>query len=242
MIRRSPIAGALVALTLVTAACGNDDDGAGAAATTVTKNRSTAGATAPAGEAPDATVSPDLPPEVAVEVGAMQVIGDTLPQLGDATPETDPAAGTAAPVIIGQDYDGNTVRIDAAADGPTMVVFLAHWCPHCNAEVPRLNELRDAGRFPEGLNIVAVSTAIDPSRPNWPPSEWITDTMDWTYPVVADGIDPSAEVAFIGAGAYGVDGFPFVALVDGDGNVAARWSGEREPDQVIEAIDQYLGL
>ena len=32
-----------------------------------------------------------------------------------------------------------------------MVVFLAHWCPHCNAEIPVLNEWRDSGEIPDGL-------------------------------------------------------------------------------------------
>ncbi len=121
-----------------------------------------------------------------------------------------------------------------------MVVFLAHWCPHCNAEVPRLNELRDEGRFPEGLNIVAVSTGVNPGRPNFPPSQWFDD-MDWTYPVIVDGVDMERET-FIAADAYGVDGFPFIMLLDGDGKVVARWSGEREPDEVIELINENLGL
>ena len=33
-----------------------------------------------------------------------------------------------------------------ATDGPMMVVFLAHWCPHCNAEIPVLN----SGATPAG--------------------------------------------------------------------------------------------
>lgn len=233
--RRAAIGGAVIALTLTTAACGGGDD-EGAATTTAAP-----GTTAAAGEAPDATVSPDLPPELAGEIGPVEVDGETLPALGQVDVADDPALGLTAPVLVGEDYEGNTVRVDAAADGPTMVVFLAHWCPHCNAEVPRLNELRDAGSFPEGLNIVAVSTATNPTRPNYPPSTWITD-LDWTYPVIADGIDLAAEVQYIAAGAYGVDGFPFTTLLDGDGKVVARWSGEREPDQVLDLITSNLDL
>ena len=254
MTRRSPLAGAAVALALVLAACGGgDDDAAGSSATTVEDPTADAG-TAPAateapgtaapgdsGDGPNATVSPDLPDEIKVETGPLEVRGGPLPALGEADPTTDPAVGMDAPVLIGEDYDGNTVRVDAATDGPTMVVFLAHWCPHCNNEVPRLNELRDEGAFPADLNIVAVSTALDPSRPNFPPSKWIVD-KDWTYPVIADGIDVNAEPPFLGAGAYGVDGFPFVTLIGADGKAAARWSGEREPEQVLAALDQYLGL
>ena len=234
---RTAVVGVVLALTLAATACGGGDEEAEAAVTTAPAEESTADA----GDVPNATVAPDLPPELATEIGPLEVVGDALPPLGQVEVADDPALGMAAPVLVGQDFDGNTVRVDAATNGPTMVAFLAHWCSHCNAEVPRLNELRDAGSFPEGLNIVAVSTAIDPSRPNYPPSKWIDD-VDWTYPVIADGIDLAAEVPFIGAAAYGVDGFPFIALIDADGNIAARWSGEREPDQVLALISEHLGL
>ena len=241
--RRAAIGGAVIALALTAAACGGGDD-AGAAATTavpVTTGNAAPGTTAAVAAGPDATVSPDLPPELAGEIGPVEVDGDALPVLGQVDVADDPALGLTAPVLVGEDYEGNTVRVDAAVDGPTMVVFLAHWCPHCNAEVPRLNELRDAGSFPEGLNVVAISTATNPTRPNYPPSQWITD-VDWTYPVIADGIDLAAEVQYIAAGAYGVDGFPFTTLLDADGKVVARWSGEREPDQVLDLITSNLDL
>lgn len=237
---RSPLAAAAVALALVAAACGGDDDAA--VSTTVEIDDPTADAGAPAASgAPAATLEPGLPEEIVAEIGPVEVQGNALPPLGEADPASDPAVGSQAPVLVGVDYAGNTVRVDPAVDGPTMVVFLAHWCPHCNREVPKLNQLRDEGAFPEGLNVVAVSTAADPSRPNFPPSQWVEE-MDWTYPVIADGIDTDLESLFIGATAYGVDGFPFTALVDADGTVVARWSGEREPDQILDAIGRYLAV
>ncbi len=227
---------AALAIVAVLASCGGDDDDAPSA------SEPAPGATndPPADiEAPDATIAPDLPEELDGEVGPVEVRGTALPQLGrDTAPEDDPALGLPAPVLIGTDFEGRPVRIDAASDGPTMAVFLAHWCPHCNAEVPRINELRDAGRFPEGLDIIAVSTALNPGRPNFPPSEWF-DTVDWTYPVLVDGVD-MARGTFIAADAFGVDGFPFIALIDSSGEITARWSGEREPDEVIAMIEQYL--
>jgi thiol-disulfide isomerase/thioredoxin len=189
---------------------------------------------------PDATVSPDVPEEIEGEVGPVEVDGTPLPPLAQVDVADDPARGTKAPILVGQDFDGQTVRIDAAANGPTMVVFLAHWCPHCNAEVPRINELRDAGRIPEGLDVIAVSTALNPGRPNFPPSQWFED-MDWSYPVLVDGVD-MVQQNFIAADAYGIDGFPFVTLLDGEGSVAARWSGEHETDEIAQLIQDNLTL
>jgi cytochrome c biogenesis protein CcmG, thiol:disulfide interchange protein DsbE len=187
-----------------------------------------------------ATPEIELPPEIAAEIRPVEVTGESLPELGKGTPiADDPALGMVAPTVVGEDFDGNTVRIDPVEEGPTMVVFLAHWCPHCNAEVPRINELRDAGRFPESLNIVGVSTGLNPGRPNFPPSKWFQD-MDWTYPVIADGIDLEQQV-FIATDAYGVDAYPFIVLLDGEGKVVARWSGERQPDEMIALITENLG-
>lgn len=185
-------------------------------------------------DAPNATVSPEIPDSLAGQIGPVEVIGDALPPLTTDDFTADPAVGSSAPVLVGVGFDGVPVRIDAATDGPTMVVFLAHWCPHCNAEIPVINELRDDGRVPEGVNIVAVSTAVSPGQPNFPPSEWLDD-KDWTYPAMADGVDMENEV-FIASTAFGVSGFPFITLIDANGVVVARWSGERPASEIASLL------
>jgi thiol-disulfide isomerase/thioredoxin len=234
---------AAAACCLVLAACGGDDDGGEADAASPAASSATETLAPPAsgdGDGPDATIDPNLPDEVVDQIGPVEVVGNSLPALPREGAVGDEAIGLPAPVIVGVDYDGSTVRVDAASDGPTMVVFLAHWCPHCNAEIPRINELRDDGRFPDGLNIVAVSTALNPGQPNYPPDEWLVE-KEWTYPAIADGFDMEDGV-FIAAEAFGVSGFPFVALIDADGTVVERWSGEREPDEIIGMIESSLGL
>lgn len=180
----------------------------------------------------------ELPQEVADATRPVEVIGAALPVLTTTDPSADPAVGTAAPVLVGEDYVGQPVRIDAAVSGPTMVVVLAHWCPHCNDEIPMLNQLRDEGRIPDGVDVVAVSSLINPSAANFPPDTWI-DSMDWTYPVLADGVDVELD-AFVGSNALGVSGVPFTTLIDADGNVAARWAGSRNPDDVAAALETLV--
>ena len=244
--RRS--AAIVVAALGLLAACGSTDEGSGASptatdapvATTTADGSSGTTSAAPVGDGPNATISPDVPAEFLDSVGPVEVIGESLPMLETDDVTADPVVGTAAPVLVGVGFDGTTVRIDAAENGPTMAVFVAHWCSHCNAEIPRLNELRDAGRIPDGLNVVAVATASAPDRPNYPPGPWLSD-MDWTYPAMPDGIDMERQT-WIAADAFGVSGFPFITLIDGNGDVAARWSGEREPDEVAAMIKDALGL
>lgn len=145
------------------------------------------------------------------------VTGEALPSLED--PSADPAEGTMAPTLEGRTFDGSPVVIEPGDGQPYMVVFLAHWCPHCNAEIPRLVTWFESGRVPENLRVIGVSTAVAADRPNYPPSEWIVETK-WPWAVMADSADLTA------ASAYGVSGFPFFAIVGADGQVKVRQSGE----------------
>lgn len=231
---------------LALAACGNDDPVAAPADEPAAEtgdgaaDPSTSNPSALPSSGPDATIPADVPEEFLPAIGPVEVIGDSLPFLDTIDVVSDPAIGTPAPVLVGEAYDGSTVRIDASAAGPTMVVFLAHWCPHCNDEIPRINGLRDDGRLPAELNVVGVATASNPGRPNFPPDQWLDD-KDWSYDTMADGIDTEREV-FIASEAFGVSGFPFVTLIDGNGDVAARWSGGVEPDALVELLATHLGL
>jgi thiol-disulfide isomerase/thioredoxin len=138
-----------------------------------------------------------------------------------------------APTLRGFDFDG--APLDTAATGrPKMLVFLAHWCPHCNREIPVLQSWAAAGGVPAGLDIVGVSTAVDPQRDNYPPSKWVDDKA-WTWPVLADSAASDA------AAAYGVAAFPTFVIVGADGTVKVRSSGElpvADLDAIVrQAID-----
>lgn len=152
--------------------------------------------------------------------------GDALPSFN--SPSDDPAIGMTAPLLTGLDFRGDEIIVDATVDGPVMLVFLAHWCPHCNAEIPRLVTWFESGRVPANLRVIGVSTAVAADRPNYPPSEWIVAT-DWPWEIMADSADVTA------AAAYGVSSFPFFVIVGADGQVKVRQSGELEPE-VLEAI------
>ena len=131
----------------------------------------------------------------------------------------DPAVGTPAPVVEGFDFEGDPVTIGGAGT-PHVVIFLAHWCPHCQAEVPRVQEWLDDGNLPEGVQVRSVSTSMDASRPNYPPEAWL-EREGWTSPVLVDGDGSVAD-------AYGLSAFPYFVFVDADGQVAGRATGEME--------------
>ena len=143
------------------------------------------------------------------------VEGGSLPDF--ASPTNDPAVGLTIPTVAATGADGTP--IDIALDGsPKALLFVAHWCPHCQAEVPRIQDLVDAGEWPDDVELITVSTSIDPRAPNYPPDAWLA-REGWTAPVITD---PDGSVA----SAYGLTAFPFFVFVNADGTVAARATGE----------------
>ncbi|MEM8620438.1 MAG: TlpA disulfide reductase family protein [Actinomycetota bacterium] len=173
-------------------------------------------------------------PEEVIVVGETRpvvVTGDPLAPLEDA--DVDPTIGLAAPVLVGEGFDGTPITIGGPSDGPTMVVFLAHWCPHCNDEIPELIELAERGDIPSDLEVVAVSTAAQEGEANYPPSQWLVD-KDWPWDAMAD--DPDATAFLVSGGSA----FPYVMILDADGNVVSRASGSRSADEIKAWIDESL--
>ena len=102
---------------------------------------------------------------------------------------------------------------------PKLVVFVAHWCPHCQREVPLLVQWMASGQKPADLEVVAVSTGNNLSDENSPASAWL-QREKWPTPVMADSGDNTA------ADAYGLPGYPYLVVLGADGTVKARTSGE----------------
>jgi cytochrome c biogenesis protein CcmG, thiol:disulfide interchange protein DsbE len=156
------------------------------------------------------------------------ITGAPLPAFTGAV--SDPAKGLAAPVVHGSDYHGAAVAI-APTGRPTMVIFAAHWCPHCQREVPLIQAWIDAGGAPADVDLVSVSTAIDPSRPNYPPEAWF-EREGWTIPIIVDPTNTVAE-------AYGLASYPYFVLLDRSGDVFARLTGEipiTDLEQILAAV------
>jgi len=167
------------------------------------------------------------------EFHAVEVSGDVLPAYADGA--ADKAIGMTAPVLTGAGFTGN--KIVTTPGAPTLLVFLAHWCPHCQREVPLLVQWNKDGLVPSGVDVIGVATSTDPASPNFPPSEWLArEEFPVLWPVMADSAEKTA------AGAMGVSGFPFFVLIGADGKVAFRGSGEIEMKVLTEIITKTLGV
>jgi hypothetical protein len=77
------------------------------------------------------------------------------------------------------------------------------------------------------MNVVGVSTAVDNTRPNYPPSDWFADQR-WPWDVMAD--DANSTAFLFGGGSA----FPYLVVVDADGNVLARDTGVKPAEELAE--------
>lgn len=161
------------------------------------------------------------------EVATIDIAGEALSRLPEGVrlsdSSNDPAVGQLAPTLSGTDFAGESVEIGPGG-GPKVVLFLAHWCPHCQREMPLVNDLIAAGKLPPDVEVYAVSTAVDLSRGN-PPSAWFANE-GWNQSVVRDNQDNSAFVSYGGAG------FPYVVYLDSENRVLTRTAGELGADAI----------
>jgi thiol-disulfide isomerase/thioredoxin len=151
-----------------------------------------------------------------------------LPQSGD-----DPAVGKPIPEAAGQAFDGSPVAI--RNDGKAkLIIFVAHWCPHCQKEIPLLADYLKKNPLPAGVDLYTVSTGVVSNRPNYPPSAWLKKE-GWTAKTLADSKEQDA------ADAFGLSAYPYFVAADASGNVVARTSGELSTGEFADLAGLALG-
>lgn len=166
----------------------------------------------------------------AVVYGEVAVDGSQLPRLEQGS--NDPAVGMEAPVLSGSDADGAEITIGGVGE-PRIVMFLAHWCAHCQREVPRVTDYLAAND--PGVEFVSVATGTDRTGSNFPPSEWL-EREGWPVPTIYDDEANTAGTA------YGLSAFPFWVVLDSDGIVQSRFTGELDEAQLVSVVEFASGL
>lgn len=154
----------------------------------------------------------------------VSVTGTAIPELVEGG--ADPAVGMTMPSMTGTDLTGEQLTI-APSGNPQMLVYLAHWCQVCRAEVPKLVEWLDAGGNGD-VEVRGIATGIDEDRPNYPPTTWLANE-GWTQPTL---IDPSG----LAAQSSGLSGYPYFVFLDDTGAVTSRVSGPLTMDQIDERL------
>jgi cytochrome c biogenesis protein CcmG/thiol:disulfide interchange protein DsbE len=205
-----------------------------AAASSAVASSAAASSAAPSSAAASSSAgspAPSASGSASTGVDGVPVISGSLlppfPRAGD-----DPAKGLTAPTVQGASFDGTPVAI-APTGRPTVILFIAHWCPHCQREVALIQSWIDANGLPQGVDFVSVATGIDPTLPNYPPEAWLA-SVGWTVPVIVDPTNSVAE-------AYGLSAYPFWVFLDGNGVVVERATGEMTIAGLVSALAALTG-
>lgn len=144
----------------------------------------------------------------------------TLPTLPNDATTSDPSLGMIPPAIAAPSVMSTGTVTILPGSGPMVVVFGAHWCPHCNRELPPLAEhLKSAP--PADVKVYLVSSSEQPGTVNYPPSSWL-EKMGWPNDIAPTVDDGKSENGV----KWGLDSFPYFVALDKDGKVVARASGE----------------
>ena len=154
--------------------------------------------------------------------GEINVVGDSLPEYAGEN-DDNVALGLAAPTFSAPDQNSEIFQLEKNGNSKALL-FLAHWCPHCQREVPVVQRFIDSNGVPPGIDVIAVATSIDRGRDNYPPQEWL-QSEGWSETQIYDLDREIGE-------AYGLNAFPYWVFLDKDLNVLARRTGNLPEDMV----------
>lgn len=158
------------------------------------------------GESPDAA-----------EEGTVTIARETGPtlQVGEAIPEFSAPNLDGTGTVTWSDYVGK----------PTVLAVWASWCPHCQAELPRLAAALQ--NHPD-IQMVSVTTAIG-QNPGPTPQAYM-DSEGLTFLVAKDDSDNTLMKGL------GVESFPTTYFVGHDGKVVQATVGEvgLQPDGSVD--------
>ena len=162
------------------------------------------------------------------ETGVVEILGDPIPANADI--------GYVAPTFKAQPNNSEqTITIDPSDGTVRLIGFFAHWCPHCQREVPRVSKWLAENNIPNGIEIIAVSTAVREGTPNYPPSAWFI-SENWPTQILVDSKDNELATGF------GLGGFPYWILIDGTGTVIHRSSGELTKQQFGYLVELAVSI
>lgn len=145
--------------------------------------------------------------------------------------QPDAALGMVLGDVTGVEYYTETEMTVDPTDGTARAWLIwAHWCPHCQRELPPLSNwyVENADLYPN-VELISVSSSIDPTRGN--PLEPYLDELQLPFPTI---LDPDLSLAE----QFGLSAYPFWVFTAGDGTTLLRIAGFLEIDQVADIFGQ----
>jgi len=162
--------------------------------------------------------------------GETTISGDALPEYAGEN-DINISVGLQAPLFSGPDQNSEIISLEKNGKSK-ILLFLAHWCPHCQAEVPIVQEYIDTFGLPADVEVIGILTSIDRSRDNYPPHDWLAKE-GWSETQI---YDLDREIGTV----YGLNAFPYWVTLDKDLKVVNRVTGKLTPDQITVLINVLI--
>ena len=129
--------------------------------------------------------------------------------------------GSQAPQAQAESVDGGDVSIPA--EGPTLLVFFATWCPHCNNEAPLISDL---SKEYENLNVVmaGIDGEDNPEKVREFVEEYDIEGEAFYKPSIGQ--------------TYNVSGYPTTYVIDDSDEIVGANTGETPENVLRDWIEQ----
>lgn len=138
-------------------------------------------------------------------------------------PELEPAPALALPGL-----DGKTVKLSDFKGKVVLVDFWATWCDPCKEEIPELVKL-----YPKLKDKGFVLLGVDMDEEGAPAVKKFLAKQPIDYPLVLNGGERAPK-------GWTVPGLPTAYLIGKDGTVRKRWFGEKDPEELEQAVTAAL--
>ncbi|RRJ67287.1 thiol-disulfide oxidoreductase [Paenibacillus oralis] len=135
--------------------------------------------------------------------------------------QEDSRVGSIAPSFELTDLQGETVRLADFRGSNVLLNFWASWCGPCVNEMPLLNEVYAQS---SDIAIIAVNVGETPER-----ARRFVEKVDLDFTVVLDRDNEMKKK-------YRINGLPVTLLIDKNGRIVERRTGELRSNEQIEAL------
>ena len=179
-------------------------------------------------------------------IGQPQPASSALPteDMGESQQPKALEVGSTVPGFSLEDTEGETISLESLKGKPVVIAFFAPWCPHCQDEAPRLNEIH--AQYGDRVHIVSISATpygkdyltrsklVREPRITMDDLKWFKEEYNVTYPLL---FDPSIQVGT----AYQIRSFPTTYLLDAEHRVVEVFEGGRPVADFQRVLDSILG-